>query len=147
VGESVPLRVVLDGNVFDKFERDARAADLLATLISESKVAVLMPRVIADELRARPAGMPEWLQVCHVTDGTAVAGIAIAGAARVGGSPVYDAHLGTSRKGKDAVVAVTAHLDADVLVSDDRRCRTRAQQHARCEALTYEQFVERLKKL
>ena len=93
--------------------------------------------------------MPDWLPFSAITDSVAVAGIAVAGAARVGDvDGVLKAHLGESLiNGRDAVIAATANSDADILVSDDRRCRERAKQFARCESLTYEQFVERLQSL
>jgi hypothetical protein len=107
-----------------------------------------MPRVVQDELRARAAGVPDWLPICKVTDAAAVAGIAVAGAARVGGAAVYKAHLGNSvKKAKDAIIAATAHADADIFVSEDPRCRGRANMHTRCECFSYSEFLERLRLL
>jgi hypothetical protein len=142
------LKALLDGHIYDKFEADSASADLLKATVASGKIIVLMPRVVQDELAARPAGVPCWLPVAQITDGVFVAGISIAGAARVGGGGVFESHLGESRKaGPDAVIAATAHSDADVLVSEDNRCRERAKQFTRCECLTFDQFITLLKSL
>ena len=49
----MPLTVILDGHIFDDFEKDASAAALLNALACESKVVVLMPHVLREELSAR----------------------------------------------------------------------------------------------
>lgn len=144
----MPLKVLFDGMVYDALERDTASRDALKALIACGKVEVLMPRVVQDEVAARPGGLPDWLTFSRIPDGACVPGISIVGAARVGGGRVFMPHLGNSRnKGKDAVIAATADLDADLFVSDDRRCRERAKLYTRCECLSYTEFVRRLASL
>jgi hypothetical protein len=58
--------------------------------------------------------------------------------ARVGPGTLYRAHLGTSNKHDDAVIADAADYDADYLVSEDRRLRRRMNDHAlRCRAMPF----------
>jgi hypothetical protein len=103
-----PLKVVLDSHAFGRLEGDAVSSDLLRDLIAESKIAVLVPKVIQDALQARSAAPPSWLPYHDVPDAT--------------------------------------KASADVLVSDDRRCRRRARSSRHFDrALTYDEWVELLK--
>ena len=103
-----PLKVVLDSHAFGKLESDAVSADLLRELVAESKIAVLIPKVIQEALQARSAAPPSWLPYQDVPDAT--------------------------------------KANADVLVSDDRRCRRRARSSQRFDrALTYDEWAELLK--
>jgi hypothetical protein len=102
------LKVVLDSHAFVRLEGDAVSSDRLRDLIAESKIAVLLPKVIQDELQARSAAPPSWLPYHDVPDAT--------------------------------------KANADLLVSDDRRCRRRARSSQRFDrALTYDQWAEFLK--
>ena len=64
------LKVVLDSQAFGRLEHDAVSSDLLRDLIAESKITVLMPKVIQDELQARSAAPPSWLPYHDVPDAT-----------------------------------------------------------------------------
>ena len=102
------LKVVLDSHAFGRLESDAASSDRLRDLIAGSKIAVLLPKIIQDELQARSATPPSWLSYHEVPDAT--------------------------------------KENADVLVSDDRRCRRRARSSRRFDrAMTYDQWVELLK--
>jgi hypothetical protein len=103
-----PLKLVLDTDTVDKLEADAVSARQLRELIAESKIAILLPRAIQEQLRARSAGLPSWLPFDDVADAT--------------------------------------RARADVLVSDDRRCRRRARSSGRFErSMTYDELVELLR--
>ena len=95
-----PLKVLLDCNVYDEFERDPCAADLLNANIAAGKIEVLMPDLVRRELARRSAGLPAWLQTTCIPDGVAVACKAIAGAARAGGETLTTRTAGSRGSGR-----------------------------------------------
>ena len=102
-----PVKLVFDSDAFVRLEADEAASQVLRQLIAECKIAVLLPRVVQEELRARSAGLPNWLAFAEVADAT--------------------------------------KANADVLISDNRRCRRRARSSGRFgRALSYEEWIESL---
>ncbi len=63
----------------------------------------------------------------------------------IGAGQTFDAHLGSSRKINDALIADAADWMAQWLVSQDVRFRSRFSKVAmQCEALSYDEFRARL---
>jgi hypothetical protein len=70
------------------------------------------------------------------------------GMARWSDGTVYKKHRGESSKIADAIIADSADSLADILVSEDRRCRSRlAAISSRCTAMDYNEFQTWVKRL
>ncbi len=136
------ITALFDTNIFDKFSVDSDACERLSILIEEEKIKVVIPKIVIDELGESPfAGIPPLFPVEEIPDGVAVAGLAVAGAATPGKGEEFKQHMGESKKAKDAVVADTAANHADMLVSEDNRCRSRLQAISKeTQCLNYEEF-------
>lgn len=138
------VRVVFDSNIYDKLAADPETIGTIAEKIATGTLVVMVSPIIVDELReSQFGGVPQFFPIQQITEAIAVAGYAIAGLARPSDGVMYEAHRGTSKKSKDAIVAETAESDCDMLVSEDRRCRDRLNRHAKkCKALDYAQFKQ-----
>lgn len=53
------ITIVLDTNIYDKLEADQAMVEQINQLIAGEVINILMPRQVAEELRQRPAGIPE----------------------------------------------------------------------------------------
>lgn len=138
------ITALFDTNIFDKFSVDSDACKRLSILIEEEKIKVVIPKIVIGELEESPfAGIPHLFPVVEIPDGVAVAGLAVAGAAIPGKGEEFTQHMGESKKAKDAVVADTAANHADILVSEDNRCRNRLKEISKnTKCLNYEEFRE-----
>lgn len=136
--------VMLDANIFDKIARDSTTQAAVKAATESAQIRVIVSPVAMQELLKSPfGGIPEFFPVEVVVDSVAVAGLAIPGLARPGDGNVFRAHIGSSRKGADAVIADSASTYADVFVSEDARCRNRLQDiHLACKCFTYAEFSE-----
>ena len=136
--------VMLDGNIFDKVAHDIATQTAIRNACESGWIRVIVSPVVMQELQQSPfGGVPVFFPVEVVVESVAVAGLAVAGLATPGEGDIFSAHLGTSRKGGDAVIADTASTYADVFVSEDSRCRNRlAVIQTACKCLTYEEFCE-----
>jgi hypothetical protein len=140
-------RVLLDGNIYDKLEADPPTRELIAELVRDGALSILATPVVVDELREGPfQGVPEWFPVSVECEAVCVIGYARLGMAMISNGHIYDRHRGTSRKFPDAIIAESAHAMADILVSEDRRCRKRlADCSDRCRPMCYAEFCDWLK--
>lgn len=137
-------RVLLDGNIYDKLKADETTRRLIYEKIVAGILVVIASPIVVDELNESPFnGLPDFFPVKQITEAIAVAGYARAGLARVSNGEVYDAHRGTSKKSKDAIIAETANVDCDVFVSEDQRCRKRLKEvEPKCLVLSYDEYKE-----
>ena len=135
-------RLFLDCNIYDALARDGETAALVRTALDGGLVKVIVNSVVKNELAASPFnGVPEIFAVELVSDHVAIPGLACPDLCRPGEGIIFREHIGNSHHGADAVNADTAHCEADVFVSDDRRARTRAQAHSgTLTCLTYDEF-------
>jgi len=135
--------VLLDGNIYNRLDTDPGTRSKLQQLIAAGAVRVIATPVLVDELTASPfGGLPNWFPVEVEAESTSVLGYARLGMARLGEGDIYTKHRGDSRKIPDAIIADSAHSLADVLVSDDRRCRQRlAYLSSQCISLDYQGFL------
>ena len=136
------LRIVLDSNLWDRLASDEIARIRLRELIEASAVTVLVPDTLLQELARSPfGGIPNWFPVVMAPDSVFVADFSRVDFARCGGGVVFSAHRGTSNKIPDGVLADFTAIDADVLVSEDRRVRKRFTDIVgSSRAMTYNDF-------
>ena len=138
-------RLVLDSNVFDELERDERTRTRLARLAAAGTVEVIVPYTVQQELAAGPLqGVPKWFPITLEHDSVTVLPFVL-GTSRLGSGETYRTHLGESRTHmNDAKITDAASTYyADVLVSQDRRCRSRAAKTLgpKCQCLDYAGLV------
>src|SRR5665213_2865173 len=138
----MPTTVLLDGNIYDRLAADLQVRLRLGRLIGLGIVRVIATPVLVDELAASPfKGFPDWFPVEVEAESVFVWGHARWGMARYSEGQTYTEHRGQSNKIVDAIIADSANSLADVLVSDDRRCRTRlASLGGQCSVMNFEQF-------
>jgi hypothetical protein len=139
--------VLLDGNVYDKLQADVKTRSALQKLVSRGLVKVIATPIVRDELKRSPfGGFPDWFPVVLEAENVTVLGYATLGMTRLGEGEVYSDHRGESKKIPDAIIADSADGLADILVSEDRRCRERLKQiSTRCKGMDYEEFSEWLR--
>lgn len=141
-------KLLLDGNVYDKLSQDQGTRELLAQLVKGGRVEVIATPVVVGELTESPfQGLPTWFPISMQPEAVTVLGYARLGAARLSSGRVYRQHRGESKKIPDAIIAHSADAIADILVSEDQRCRKRlAEISTRCRAMSYDEFRVWLKR-
>ncbi|CAE6799965.1 hypothetical protein R69619_05149 [Paraburkholderia nemoris] len=137
------ITIVLDTNIYDKLDADQAMVEQINQPIADKVIDKLMPRHVAEELRQRPAGIPELFTMTYTDHAVARAGITCAGD-YLGSGEVFDDHRGDSQKAADAYIADVASMIADWFVSEDIRCIRRFPANMRCTPMRYQQFHERL---
>ena len=141
--QQVLMNTVLpDGNVYDKLRRDAKTRATLQACVDRGLVRVIATLTVLDELRRSPfGGIPAWYRVAIESENVTVLNKATLGVTRLGEGAVYYEHCGKSRQVPDAIIADSANALADILVSEDRRCRERLKRiGTRCKGMDYEGF-------
>jgi hypothetical protein len=135
-------RVLLDTNVYDKLALDTERRARIANLVAAQRLLVIATPIIVDELALSPlGGLPDWFPVVVEPENVTVLGFARLGMARLGEGDVYTKHRGASKNIKDGIVADSADALADILVSEDARCRRRMTEiSSRCVGMSYEAF-------
>ncbi len=141
--------LLLDGNIYNRLQADTETRCRLNTLIADGMIRVIATPVLVGELEASPfCGLPDWFPIETEAKSVFVLGHARLDMARLGKGEIYSKHRGQSNKVPDAIIADSADGLADVLVSDDRRCRKRlADISSDCAALDYDEFVFWLREL
>jgi predicted nucleic acid-binding protein len=136
------LRVLLDGNVYNRLDVEPEIRAAVETLIEKGILQVFASPVVVKELQASPfGGIPNWFPVSVQPEGIGIAGLERAGMARSSVGRIFHAHRGESRKGYDAIIAESARTMRAMLVSDDRRCRERLKEIAGEDtAMSYNEF-------
>lgn len=139
----MPKTLFLDGNIYNRLEADVSGRSRLVRLIALGAVRVIATPVLVDALASSPfGGLPGWFPIAVEAESVFALGHARLGMARLGGGEIYTGHRGESGKIVDAIIADSAHSLADVLVSDDQRCRKRlAEASSRCLDIGYEEFL------
>lgn len=152
------MRVLLDGNIYNKLEADPALVDRLKRLISDGKLTVLCNQVVEQELLSSPyKGIPDWFSVERIREPGAFIGSAHIApddadpederyANIMPNVSVYSGHRGNSKKSSDAIIADTASKKCDYLVSEDRRLlqRMNAQAGAHCKGVSFSEFKEKV---
>jgi|AntAceMinimDraft_16_1070373.scaffolds.fasta_scaffold04984_2 hypothetical protein len=133
--------VVLDSNIYDRLELDVETRELLSKFVTQGMLQVISTPRIRRELEESPLqGIPDWFPVVQELESVSILPFRL-GETRLGKGEVFRAHLGESAKRADAEITDSANAYADVFVTDDRRCRKRAQECAPlCKTLTYPDF-------
>lgn len=138
----IPTTLLFDGNIYNRLDADGKTRERLAWHIAQGGIRVIATPVVVDELSNSPfGGLPDWFPIEVEVESVIVWGHWRWGMARWGKGAVYTQHRGDSKKIPDAIIADSADSLADILVSDDRRCRNRlADISTRCRALDYSEF-------
>jgi len=148
MAKRVTTSVVLDSNIYDLLAVDAPMVELIRDQVSGARLQIIVPRTIAEELWLSPfKGIPPFFPT--VFRGNTVGRIGLMTCIdSIGAGKTFDAHIGSSRKVNDALIADAADWMAQWLVSQDARLRSRLAKVAmRCEALSYDEFRDRLETL
>jgi hypothetical protein len=134
--------IILDTNIYDRLEHKADLREVIADLIDRKRIVVLVSPTIRDELTdSHFGGVPEWFPIQEIPESVFIIGYTRWGEGRLGDGSMYQAHKGVSKKIKDAAIADTATIDADVLVSEDRRLRSRFARFTKSgKPMTFAQF-------
>ena len=140
-------KVLLDGNIYDKLELDLESRSVLGALISRSFVRVIATPIVVDELsNSHFGGLPGWFPIEVEAESVTVLGYAHLSMTRLGEGEVYSEHRGASKKIPDAIIADSANSLADILVSEDSRCRERLKRISNhCKAMDYSEFCSWLR--
>lgn len=143
------INITLDSNIYDLVSASAGTKNNIKALVDAKKICICAPEHVVHELKESPFnGLPDWFPIAETKDSVFVAGVTPWGNGTLGGGLVYDKHLGESKKYDDAIIADTANLTSEVLVTNDGRFKHRlAKASNDCKALDFiefEDFLERL---
>lgn len=135
-------KVLLDSNIYNRLQRDPPTIETLRTACDAGDVQVIVTPKIVAELSDGPfGGVPDWFHTELIAESVMVVDHSFIGWCYLGSGEVYERHRGNSNKVPDAIIADTADSSADILVSEDRRCRERLRQISnRCKVFTYREF-------
>jgi len=133
--------LLLDGNVYDELAQDSATRADLIDFVTRGLLRVICTPTIQRELENSPfGGIPDWFPVHYELESVSVLPFQL-GETRLGPGDVYRAHRGDSQKRRDAEIADAADAYADVFVTQDRRCRKRAQECAvSCQTFDFQDF-------
>lgn len=136
--------VLLDCHIYDKLEIDRETCGAVRDLVDRGVIRIIATPMVVAEMQQSPIrGLPHWFPVAVEPESVTVVGYAVVGMTRVGDGKVFTAHRGDSQKTPDAIIADSAGSLANILVSEDRRCRERLKTiSTRCKALDYREFSE-----
>jgi hypothetical protein len=134
------MNIVLDCNAYDLLSKAPKLHEQMRAAISAGNLSVIVTNRLWQEVLQSPhREMALSLPVKYVGDSVAFCDGPCD--SRIGPGILYRAHLGTSKKHDDALIADAADYDADYLVSEDRRLRKRMKDHAlRCKAVSFEEW-------
>jgi hypothetical protein len=140
-------KVLLDGNVYNKLHMDEETRTTLQLLVERGLLRVIATPMVFDELKGSPfGGIPDWFPVTIEAENVTVLDYATLGMTNLGNGEVYSKHRGESKKIPDAIIADSANRVADILVSEDRRCRERLKKTSSCCCgMDYEEFCDWLR--
>ncbi len=136
--------ILLDQNIYDKLQADPEIRSALGGLVNRGFVRVIATPMVLDELLNGPfGGLPDWFPIEVEPESVTVLGYAPLGMTRLGDGEVYAEHRSESKKIPDAIIANSANSLADILVSEDRRCRERLKKiSTSCRGMDYREFCE-----
>ena len=135
-------RVLLDGNIYNCLAADQSTRERLAARVRAGDVAVFATPVIVDELAKSPfGGIPNWFPVTIEAERLAVLGYWRLGMAYLSDGKMFAQHKGDSQQVPDAILAHTADAVADILVTEDKRCRKRLNElSSTCRGMSFAEF-------
>lgn len=150
------VRVLFDGNVYNKLELHPAIIDRIKFLIAEGRLTILCNQVVEDELLLSPYnGIPGWFSVQKISEPGSYIGRAMIApdgadanderyAKIVPDVSAYSQHRGSSNKSRDAIIADTASRKCDYLVSEDQRLVRRMNEHvgSMCKGIAFVGFCE-----
>jgi predicted nucleic acid-binding protein len=141
------MKVVLDSNIYDKLAEDETSIRNIQSLIQAGDLKILVSPTIYEELWQSPfKGVPYLFPVTYIGESVLVAGGHVGD--RCGKDEILQNHLGKSKKLNDAFIADFATMDADYLVTDDRRLKTRLNSiQSWCQSIDYVAFTVLLEQL
>lgn len=120
------MKVVFDSNVWNILNLDDAARLAVKQRVEGGTMVVLVPDTIYRELQRSPwQGVPAWFSTIKASDSVTVIGESRVGHTRIGDGNVFSTHRGASRQTRDAMIADYVAKDADLLVTEDRRARSR----------------------
>lgn len=133
--------MLLDTNIYDKLSEDEASREIVQILIQTGEMEILVSPTIYDELCLSPfKGVPPFFPVNYIGESVFVAGGHVGD--RCGTGEILQKHLGNSKKLNDAFIADVASMDADFLVTEDRRLRTRLKSiQSWCQPVDFASFV------
>ena len=149
------MRILLDGNIYNKIEPDSSLIKKLNGLIKLEKVTIICNRVVERELIESPyGGIPNWFPVKTINEPGAFIGYAIIAPNNVDPNDeryskimpdvsTYSEHRGISNNSSDAIIADTVLRTCDYVVSEDNRLRRRLSLtpfKTSCKGITYAEF-------
>lgn len=142
------MKIILDSNIYDKLAIDIATQAEVRKFVDEGKIVVIATRTIFEELLKSPfGGIPSFFKIEYTGNTVGRCGIMCAGDS-IGAGTIFDAHLGSSKKLNDALIADASGWKADYLVSEDDRLQKRMRKIAQnCAVLSYLDFVAMLKEI
>ncbi len=135
-------KIVFDSNIYDKLNNRPNLQEKIRQLINENKLTILVPSTINRELKNSPfKGVPNWFKTERAGDSVFILDHSLLDIDRLGNGDIYNSHKGNSLKLRDAIIADTAETDADIFVSEDKRCRERLKNISdSCQSMTFDEF-------
>jgi hypothetical protein len=139
------MKIILDTNIYDLLAKDTIICALVRELVETERLTVIVTSTIAEELWESPFhGIPGFFKTEYEGNTVSRCGIMCAGD-RLGPGDVFDAHLGSSIKQNDALIADAASWYADWIVSEDQRLRKRfCHLKTCCIPMAYDEYKRRL---
>ena len=136
------IRVMLDSHIYDALDADVEMQISIASKVGLNSIEIIVSPTIIHEMSKSPfRGVPDFFPVVQVSEAVAICGHAIVGLCRISEGMIYKAHLGKSKKARDAMITETAEFDCGIFVSDDKRCRERFKRVAtNCKAMDFNDF-------
>jgi rRNA-processing protein FCF1 len=143
-------RYLIDSMILDRIAETVGALDLVQQLRAAEQVELVVTHIQEDEIaeikdarkRAAISAIPRTVAATYGF----VVGVSRVGMARLGEDHPIEAIRGSNwqKYTNDALIAATAQFESAVLVTDDRRLRTRAVRELGIEALGWPAFHGRL---
>lgn len=133
---------LLDSNIYDRLQEAPEIREAIAAAITAGVLRIIVTPKVCQELEPSPfQGVPGWFPVEHVVESVAVVGHWVLGFAVLGAGAVFTAHRGSSGQAADAIIADSADAYADILVSEDKRCRKHlADAGSACAVMSFDGF-------
>ncbi len=140
------MKFILDTNIYDKLATNVDIQAKIKDLIDKSRLTIIVTRTVAEELLNSPfKGIPKFFPIEYRGNTVSRSGLMCASDS-LGSGEVFDKHRGVSKKTKDALIADAAELNADYLVSEDKRLKKRMPIASKnCKALSYSDFISKLR--
>ena len=149
------MKILLDGNIYNKLEHDSTLITQIDKLVKLGDLTIVGNQVVEKELLESPyGGIPDWFPVKKFNEPGAFIEHAIIApddvhpdderyAKIMPDVSTYSEHLGSSSKRSDAIIADTALRSCEYVVSEDKRFLRRLAStpiNTNCKGLSYVEF-------